>query len=80
MAQNTKKSPAAVILLAWLLVGVPLGWGVYNTLLSSMKLFQAAPVQTMAPAPYSLRFGRRFSREIVYCVHEFIAVAVELIP
>jgi hypothetical protein len=44
MAQNTKKSPAAVILLAWLLVGVPLGWGVYNTLLSSMKLFQAAPV------------------------------------
>lgn len=39
MAENVKKSPAAIILLAWLLVGIPLGWGVYNTLLSSMKLF-----------------------------------------
>ena len=41
MVENTKKSSAATILIAWLLVGVPLGWGVYNTLLSSMKLFQA---------------------------------------
>jgi hypothetical protein len=43
MAENVKKSSAAAILLAWLLVGIPLGWGVYNTFLSSMKLFQAAP-------------------------------------
>jgi hypothetical protein len=50
MAENTKKSPAAAILLAWLLVGVPLGWGVYNTLLSSMKLFQAAPARVAVPA------------------------------
>jgi hypothetical protein len=35
-----KKSSATMILLAWLLVGVPLGWGPYNTLLSSMALFQ----------------------------------------
>jgi hypothetical protein len=42
MTDQVKKSPAAVVLLAWLLVGVPLGWGVYNTLLSSMKLFQPA--------------------------------------
>jgi len=41
MEENTKKSPAAMILLAWVLVGVPLTWGVYNTLLNSMKLFQA---------------------------------------
>ena len=41
VVENTKRSSAAMILLAWLLVGVPLGWGVYNTLLSSMKLFQA---------------------------------------
>jgi hypothetical protein len=39
MAENTKTSSAASILLAWLLVGIPLSWGVYNTLLSSMKLF-----------------------------------------
>ena len=39
--ENTKQSSKAMILLAWLLVGVPLGWGVYNTLLNSLKLFQA---------------------------------------
>jgi len=49
MAENTKKSSAGAILVAWLLVSVPLGWGVYNTLMNSMKLFQAAP----AAAPSS---------------------------
>jgi hypothetical protein len=43
MAEPTKKSSAAAILLAWLLVGVPLGWGVYNTILGSMKLFTPPP-------------------------------------
>ncbi len=43
MSENVKKSSAGAVLFAWLLVGVPLGWGVYNTLLNSMKLFQAAP-------------------------------------
>jgi hypothetical protein len=40
-----KKSSALVILLAWIVVGLPLGWGVYNTVRNSMKLFQkpAAP-------------------------------------
>ena len=43
---NETKSPAALVLLAWLFVGVPLGWGVYNTVRNSMKLFQkpAPPV------------------------------------
>lgn len=49
MSEETKKSSAGVILLAWLLVSVPLGWGVYNTLLNSMKLFTAPT--TSAPAP-----------------------------
>jgi hypothetical protein len=40
MSEDTKKSSAAMILLAWVLVSVPLGWGVYNTLLNSMKLFR----------------------------------------
>jgi len=51
MADNPKKSSPALILFAWLLVGIPLGWGVYNTLLSSMKLFQAPPPVTMPAAP-----------------------------
>jgi hypothetical protein len=43
MTATVKKSPASAILLAWLIVGIPLGWGVYNTILSSLKLFQAPP-------------------------------------
>jgi hypothetical protein len=43
MVDTAKKSSGALILLAWLIVGVPLGWGVYNTVLSSIKLFQAVP-------------------------------------
>lgn len=50
MAENTKKSSGVLILFAWLVVGIPLGWGVYNTVLGAMKLFQAAPAQTTAPA------------------------------
>jgi hypothetical protein len=53
MAENTKKSSGAMILFAWLLVGVPLGWGVYNTLLNSMKLFQAPAAPAAAPASQS---------------------------
>jgi hypothetical protein len=40
-----------LILLAWLLVSVPLGWGVYNTLLNSMKLFQSAPAHQAPASP-----------------------------
>jgi hypothetical protein len=43
MAENTKKSPPALIAAAWLLVCVPLAWGIYNTVLSSLKLFAAVP-------------------------------------
>jgi hypothetical protein len=50
MTDNVKKSSAGVILAAWLIVGIPLGWGVYNTLLNSMKLFQPTAVKTAAPA------------------------------
>jgi hypothetical protein len=39
-----KKSTAAAILLAWVFVGVPAGWGVYNTVHNSMKLFQKPAV------------------------------------
>jgi hypothetical protein len=49
MTENAKKSSAAMILFAWLLVGIPLGWGVYNTALNSQKLFQSPPA-AIAPA------------------------------
>jgi hypothetical protein len=48
MAESTKKSSAGMILFAWLLVGAPLGWGVYNTLINSMKLFHLAPTTSQS--------------------------------
>jgi hypothetical protein len=50
MTETIRKSSPAAILLAWLLVCVPLGWGVYNTILNSMKLVQTAPASTAAPS------------------------------
>ena len=50
MAHETKSSPALIVL-AWLLVGVPLGWGVYKSGLNAVKLFQPAPAASSTPAP-----------------------------
>lgn len=47
MSESAKKSSTALILFAWLLAGLPLTWGVYYTVLNSMKLFQAPPAATM---------------------------------
>jgi hypothetical protein len=47
-ATTAKKTPATLILFAWLVVGIPAGWGVYNTVLNAKKLFATAPV-TQAP-------------------------------
>jgi hypothetical protein len=47
---DTKPSSAAAIALAWLLVGVPLGWGVYKSGQNAVKLFQAPP-PAATPAP-----------------------------
>ena len=43
MAENTTKSSPAMIAAAWLVVSLPLAWGIYNTLLNAVKLFQAVP-------------------------------------
>jgi hypothetical protein len=43
MPENTQKSSPALILGAWLVVCVPLAWGVYFTVLNAMKLFAAVP-------------------------------------
>lgn len=51
----TTESPAAagmsrptsplLVALAWLVVAIPAGWGVYMTARSAMKLFQPEPAQ-----------------------------------
>ena len=37
---EAKKDYTVQVVLAWLLVGIPLLWGVYKTLLNALKLFQ----------------------------------------
>lgn len=39
MTEQAKKSPPSLILLAWLVVSIPAAWGVYNTVLGSVRLF-----------------------------------------
>jgi hypothetical protein len=46
MANETKTSPALVAA-AWIVVSLPLAWGIYNTALSAAKLF--TPLQTNTP-------------------------------
>jgi hypothetical protein len=48
-----KQSSAALILLAWIVVGLPLGWGVYNTVRNSMKLLQKPAPPAHAPVAKS---------------------------
>ena len=56
MAENTKEIFAGDDLAAWLVVCVPLAWGVYFTLLNAMKLFAAVPSE-----PLALIYSSRFS-------------------
>lgn len=51
-AQVRPSSPALVGL-AWLVVLVPLAWGVYNTLKTSVNLFTNSPAPAAVAAPAS---------------------------
>lgn len=46
---SATKSSAGLVLAAWAVVSVPLGWGVYKTAVNAMKLFSPPPVAS-APA------------------------------
>ena len=47
------KTPAGLIAAAWIVVSLPLGWGIYNTALGAARLFthlnQPVPTQVKAP-------------------------------
>jgi hypothetical protein len=49
MADVDKTSPA-LIALAWIIVGVPLGWGVYKSGQNAVKLFQPQPAPAATTA------------------------------
>jgi hypothetical protein len=38
--QATGRTYTTQLVLAWLLVGIPLAWGVYRAILSALPLFQ----------------------------------------
>ena len=46
-----KRTPAIAIVLAWLVVGIPAAWGVYNTGLNAKKLFAPSPAVTAPATP-----------------------------
>ena len=50
MAEAKGSSPALVAI-AWIIVGVPLGWGVYKSALNAAQLFQLQPAATAPAAP-----------------------------
>jgi hypothetical protein len=47
MTDQTKKSSPALVFLAWLVVSIPAGWGVYNTVLGAVRLFTDTPTTLM---------------------------------
>ncbi len=51
MVTNAKTSPG-LIAAAWLVVSLPLAWGIYNTGVNAAKLFTAhSPTSSAPPAP-----------------------------
>jgi hypothetical protein len=49
--EETRNSSPALVAVAWLIVGVPLGWGVYKSAMNAVKLFQPQPAATAPAAP-----------------------------
>ncbi len=39
MTAPARRTPLALVLLAWLVVAVPLGWGLYQSVMKSKPLF-----------------------------------------
>ncbi len=57
MENQIKKTPVVLVLLAWLFVGLPWGWGIAQLWKNAQKLFQSPPAAAKpvipgnAPAP-----------------------------
>jgi hypothetical protein len=49
--EETRSSSPAAIAIAWIIVGVPLGWGVYKSAMNAVKLFQQQPAATAPASP-----------------------------
>src|SRR5437868_4109652 len=50
-ARPTSPTSPGLVLLAWLVVGIPAAWGVEQTVIKSLALFRNAPPAAPAVAP-----------------------------
>jgi hypothetical protein len=48
---ETRTTSPLLIVAAWMIVGIPAAWGVYNTALNAKKLFVAPPPVAAVPTP-----------------------------
>jgi hypothetical protein len=48
--ENVKKTPVVLVVLAWLIVGIPWAWGITQLWKNASKLFQSSPPAATAPA------------------------------
>ena len=51
MTDRPKKSPPWLIALAWIIVALPLSWGLYQSILKSKPLFMGPAPAAAPPAP-----------------------------
>jgi hypothetical protein len=49
--RDAKKTSPALVLLAWLFVGIPLIWGVSQTFRNAMNLFNSMPGRAVTANP-----------------------------
>jgi hypothetical protein len=53
MSNSQGKTSPLVLAAAWIVVGIPLAWGVYQTAIKSLPLFRAAGAATAPAQPLS---------------------------
>jgi hypothetical protein len=51
MNESSTKTPPILVALAWIIVAIPLGWGLYQSIIKSEPLFKGAGAPPAQAAP-----------------------------
>jgi hypothetical protein len=51
VARPSRKTSLSLVLLAWLVVAIPLGWGLYQSVVKSRPLFTAPALPSSSTQP-----------------------------
>jgi hypothetical protein len=54
MTETSPKSSSLLVAAAWLIVALPLGWGLYQSVIKSKPLFNAASAPAAPAAPAAI--------------------------